>query len=208
MRPASDLPRRNTPSRGRIGLIVIAVGLFLLLTSLRGIAGFYTDYLWFDHLDLTSVWTGILGARIVLGLIFTALFFVVMWVNLVIADRIGPRFRPTGPEEEVIERYYEIVGERTGLVRIGVALLFALIAGAGVSAQWNQWLLFTNAVDFGVTDPLFNTDVGFYVFQLPFLKFVADWAFASMVIIAIVTAVAHYLNGGIRLQTPSQRVSP
>ena len=35
---------------------------------------------------------------------------------------------------------------------------------------------------------------------LPFLTFVVDWLFASFVIILIVTAVAHYLNGGIRLQ--------
>ena len=41
------------------------------------------------------------------------------------------------------------------------------------------------------------------MFQLPFLSFVVDWLFASLLIILIVTVVAHYLNGGIRLQTPA-----
>ena len=77
-----------------------------------------------------------------------------------------------------------------------------------MSAEWNSWILFTNGGDFGIDDPQFGRDVGFYVFQLPFLSFVVDWLFASLLIVLIVTAVAHYLNGGIRVQPPSPRVTP
>ena len=54
MRAPSELRRRKTraPNRGRIVLIVLAVALVLFITSLRGLAGFYTDYLWFDSLGL------------------------------------------------------------------------------------------------------------------------------------------------------------
>jgi len=200
--------RRRLSRRGRIALIIVLAVLVVLFFSLRGIARFYTDYLWFDSLGFTSVWSELLASRILLGVIFTGLFFVLLWVNLLVADRIAPRFRPSGPEEELLERYFEVVGRRTGLVRAGVALLFALIAGVGVSQQWNNWLLFTHRVDFGQRDPLFNQDIGFYVFQLPFLSFLVSWLFAAFVIILIITAVAHYLNGGIRLQTPGQRVTP
>ncbi|MBK9179505.1 MAG: UPF0182 family protein [Acidimicrobiales bacterium] len=213
MRSPTDMPgraprRRSGLSRGRVLLIVLAVALFVLVTSLRGLAGFYTDYLWFDSLGFAGVWGGVLGAKIALTVIFTGLFFVLLWVNLLIADRIAPKFRPPGPEEDFVERYRELVGRRTGAVRAAVALVFALIAGLGVSGQWNDWILFTNYQSFGVKDPLFNTDVGFYVFRLPFLSFVVSWLFAAFVIIIIVTAVAHYLNGGIRFQTPIERVTP
>ena len=57
-------------------------------------------------------------------------------------------------------------------------------------------------------DPQFHTDVGFYVFKLPFLSFVTGWLFASLLIVLIVTAVAHYLNGGIRVSSMGQRVTP
>ncbi|MDY7106174.1 MAG: UPF0182 family protein [Actinomycetota bacterium] len=181
---------------------------FVLFASLQGIARFYTDYLWFDSLGLSSVWRSVLGARVVLGLLFTAIFFVLAWVNLFIADRLAPRFRPAGPEEELLERYHEVVGARTGLVRAAVALVFAVIAGAGVSQRWESWILFTNRVDFGEEDALFGVDIGFYVFQLPFLGFLVSWLFAAFVIILIITAVAHYLNGGIRLQASGQRVTP
>jgi uncharacterized membrane protein (UPF0182 family) len=188
--------------------VLVAVALFLILVSLRGIAGFYTDYLWFDELHLTSVWRSVLGVKIALGLIFTLLFFALLWANLAIADLIAPTFRPLGPEEQLIERYHEAVGQRAGLVRVAVAVAFALVAGPGASGQWNAWMLFRNHVPFETRDALFQKDLGFYVFQLPFAKFVVDWLFASLVIVTIITAVAHYLNGGIRFQTPMQKVTP
>src|SRR5256885_9959306 len=215
MRAGDDMPRRERraargrrPGRGRVLLVIAAVGLFLLVTTLRSIASFYTDYLWFQSIGQTGVWRGVLGTKLTLAAVFIALFFLLLWVNLLIADRLAPKFRPAGPEEELIERYHELVGRRQGALRIGVAALFAVIAGAGASGQWNEYLLFRNHVSFGVKDPQFGKDVGFYVFQLPFLSWVVGWLFAAFVIVFIVTAVAHYLNGGIRVQTPFQRVTP
>ncbi len=200
-------PRRLS-RRGRVLLGVVAGGLAVLFLSLRGIARTYTDFLWFDSLGLSSVWTGVLGAKVALGVIFTGVFFALLWINLLIADRLAPRFRPSGPEEDLLERYYAFVGRRAGLVRFVTAALFALIAGVGVSQEWRSWLLFTHRVDFGVNDPLHGIDIGFYVFELPFLRFLVSWLFAACVIILIVTLVAHYLNGGIRVQTVGQRVTP
>ncbi|MET0666389.1 MAG: UPF0182 family protein, partial [Acidimicrobiales bacterium] len=214
MRAPSDMPpprrrrQRRLSPRGRVILILVAVGLFLLITSLRGIAGFYTDYLWFESLGKANTFRTILGAKLSLAGIFIGVFFALCLANLVIADRIAPRFPPMGPEEDLLRRYHDIVDTRAGWVRAGVAFLFAVIAGAGVSSQWDQWLLFINRVDFGVEDPQFHTDIGFYVFQLPFLSFVVSWLFAALVIILLITAVAHYLNGGIRVQNPGPRVTP
>ncbi|HEX4906018.1 MAG TPA: UPF0182 family protein [Acidimicrobiales bacterium] len=208
----ADLPRRrrrpDVGSRGRITLVILAFALFVLLTSLRGIAGFYTDLLWFDSLGFRGVFTGVLGAKITLAVIFSLAFFVLLWLNLLIADRLAPRFRPAGPEEEVIERYHELIGNRTGLVRLAIALVFGFIAGVGQAGQWHDWILFRNGQDFGTVDEQFKMDVGFYVFKLPFLTSVVGWLFASLIIILLVTAVAHYVNGGIRVQGAAQRVTP
>jgi uncharacterized membrane protein (UPF0182 family) len=91
----TDLPRRGPDRRrGRIGLIIAAAILFVLLISLRGIAGFWTDYLWFAELHQTGVWKGLLGTKVLLAVVFSAVFFVVLWAALFIADRIAPKFRP------------------------------------------------------------------------------------------------------------------
>jgi uncharacterized membrane protein (UPF0182 family) len=199
--------RRST--RSRVILLIIAAAIVVLLTSLRGIAGFYTDYLWFREVNFSPVWRGVLGAKILLSVFFTVLFFVLLWASLTIADRLAPRFRALGSEDEIVQRYREAVGPHSGKVHAGVAVLFALIFGVGTSSQWQSWLLFRHSVSFGVKDPQFHKDIGFFVFRVPFLSFLVDWAFVAIVIITFLTVIAHYLNGGIRLpQGPAERVTP
>src|SRR3954465_4812204 len=158
MRPPEDMPRRERrrrrsgSNRGRIVLIFAAIALFVLITSLRAIATFYTDYLWFKSIGQTSVWRTVLGTKLALSIVFVGAFFVVMWLTLYIADKLAPRFRPNGPEEEMVERYHELIRGRTALVRTGVSLLFALIAGSPASSEWTSWLLFRNSQSFGVKD--------------------------------------------------------
>src|SRR6202521_3556478 len=143
MRAPSDLPRRQRrPIRGRIWVLIALVVLFILLTSLRSIAGFYTDYLWFKELHFTSVFRGVLVVQVLLAVFFTLFFFALMLLNLTIADRIAPRFRPVGPEDELVQRYREAVGAHGGKVRIIVSAIFALFAGIGTRSQWNNWVLF------------------------------------------------------------------
>jgi uncharacterized protein len=208
MRVPTVEPRRRSRFRLRGWIIGIVVVLVILLFSLRGLAGFYTDYLWFDSLGQGNTWSSLLAARVAPALVFTVVFFVIMFVNLVIADRLAPKYRAMGPEDELIARYQQVAGPYTRRIRVGVSLFFALIAGIGVSSQWKQWILFTHYKSFNQVDPQFHKDIGFYVFQLPFLKFIAEWLFAGLVIVLIVTAVEHYLNGGIRFQSPFQRVTP
>lgn len=215
MRPTSEMPeprgRRRVSRRLRAVMAVVLVALIVALLSLRGIAGFYTDYLWYDSLGFTSVWRQVLLAQVILALIFIGIMFFLVWLNLAIADRLAPSFRPPGPEEEFVRRYHEAVGPRVGLVRVAVAGLFALFWGAGAGSRWQDWILFRNRVDFGIDDPQFDTDIGFYVFQLPFMRFLVTWLFTAFIVVLIVVAAAHYLNGGIRLNSlsaPGQRVTP
>jgi uncharacterized membrane protein (UPF0182 family) len=191
---------------------VIAFGLLLvgsiLMLSLRGLAGFYTDYLWFDELGYGDVFRSVFFAQVVLVVLFTSLFFVICFVNLTVADRLAPAVRPPGPEEDLLARYHLAVGRRAWMVRACGSALLALFAGLGVSGRWQEWLLFTNGGDFGVEDAQFGKDVGFYVFKLPFTSFVVGWLFGTLMVTLVVTTVFHYLNGGIRLQTLGERVQP
>ena len=196
------------PGRGRVFIVVAILAILILLASLRGLFTLYTDFLWFDDIERVSVWAGILGSQIILSVVFVAIFFVLAWINLVIADRIAPALRPPGPEEELLVRWHETVGKRNGLIRFVIAGFFALVAGAGAAAEWNEWILFNNQVPFGEVDPVFGEDLSFYLFRLPFLTFVVNWFFAAFIIIGIITGIWHYINGGIRIQTVDRRSTP
>ena len=199
-------PRRW--SRGRVLLVAALAVVVVALFSARGVAGFYTDYLWFDSIGFTAVWKGLLWAKVGLVVLFVVVAFAVVWVNLFIADRFAPAFRPPGPEESALEGVNAVFDRRPRTARAGVAGVAALFVAGGVGGHWHDWILFRNRVDFGVNDPQFRRDIGFYVFQLPFVSFVMDWLFAALLVVTIVTIAAHYRNGGIRLQVPGAVVTP
>lgn len=208
-----DSPRSGEPegrgNRGRIALGVIAVAVVLLALSLRAIATFWTDYLWFAELDFTNVWTRVLSAKATLWVGTSLVFFVLLWSNLVIADRLAPRFRiASGPDDELLVRYRELVAGRQRLVWLVVAVVISIIPGFSASARWQDWVLFRYGGSFGTKDAQFDTDLGWYLFKLPFLSAVVDWLFAFLIATAIAVAIVHYLNGAIRSQSLGERVTP
>lgn len=184
--------------------IVLAIALLIvIIASLRSISTFYTDYLWFGSVHLTGVWRRLFAVKAALFFGFAAIFFVALWVNLALVDRVAATQLALGPEDELVRRYQQYVAPRALLVRSLVALVVALIAASSAIGQWVNYLLFVDGTSFGganSTDPQFHKNIGFFVFKLPFLSFLVSWAFVSLVVIAIFTVIAHYLNGGIRIQ--------
>ncbi len=207
--PPTSLPdrssRRIAPRAILAGLVV---ALFVLVATGRALAVLYTDKLWFSDLGFGDVFGTLIWARIAPALIFGTVMFIVVLVNLIIADRLAPQYRAVGAEDELIERYSGYVSPYMGRIRCAVAFVLGVFVAIGASGQWREWILYRNRVTWGVKDPQFKRDVGFYVFELPFLKFIAQWVFVVLFVGFIVTALFHYLNGGIRFQSGFQRVTP
>ncbi|HEY3239529.1 MAG TPA: UPF0182 family protein, partial [Acidimicrobiia bacterium] len=75
--PTAEGRRRGLGAK-RTWLVGLAAALLVLLVSLRGIAGFYTDYLWFKEIGFTEVWRGLLVAKALPAVVFTAAFFLLV----------------------------------------------------------------------------------------------------------------------------------
>lgn len=211
MRSPQDLPRR--PPRGRrrrrIWLVLAVIVVIVVIASLRSIATFYTDYLWFGSVHLSSVWRRLLEVKLGLFFFFAAIFFLALWVSLAVVDRVAPSELSLGPEDELVRRYRHVVAPRAVLVRSLVALVVGLLAASGTVGQWQNFLLFSNAQPFAhLADPQFHKNVGFFVFALPFLSFLVSWTFIALVIITVISMVAHYLSGGIRVRQGVPSASP
>lgn len=203
-------PRRSgSPvlSKGRIAIIVIAVLLVLLVLSARTLSAFYIDLLWFDSLGRSEVFWTSLRSKVMLAGVFALAFAVASFVSLTLAERLAPSDTPPGPEGEVVARYRAVTAGRTRLLRLSLSIVFGLIVGLPAMSQWQEWLLFRHSQSFGVTEPLFNVDIGFYVFRLPFLTFMIDWAFAAGAFITVLTIAMHFLNGSVRMQMPGERIT-
>jgi len=212
MRNAADLPRRRgrererrIGDRGRIALISVAVLLVVLLLSARLLSGFYVDYLWHRSVGRGDVFWGVIGSKAFLFGVFGAVFIAVAVVNLIIADRLAPASFSANMHP-VVERFHDIFGRRLRLVRFAVAIFFGLLFALPATGHWREWLLFRNSRSFGMSDPQFGNDIGFYIFQLPFLTFVLDWLFAAVVFITLLVLLTHVLNGGVVIQPPRPKV--
>ncbi len=198
---------RSAPRRA---LVVLAVVGAVLLLTLRQLATFWTDYLWFASIERTGVWSTLVITRVLLVVVFAIIAFGVLWVNLWVADRLSPRggIIPQTPDEELVVRFQTWVEPRIGRVRLLVALGFGLLIGLAAGAWWEDWLLFSNSSVFGVADPQFNTDISFYVFRLPFYRDLFGWGFQLLIVTTLIVAGLHYLNGGIQVQNQFERVKP
>jgi uncharacterized protein len=211
VRTPQDLSAVRSPRRrwrARWWLIGAAVVLVVLLASLRSLASIYTDGLWFSSVHYHDVFSTLLLVKLGLFGVFGALFFFVLWANLVVCDRLAGTDMAAVQEDELVRRYQQIVRPYAGRVYIALAFVMALIAASGTIGEWQNWILFRHGGSFGTKDPQFHKDVGFYVFKLPFMTFVVDWTLAILIVTLAVATVFHYLNGGILPQRGIPRVRP
>ncbi len=191
--------------RGRAFIIIAAVVVVGLLLSARFLAGFYTEFLWFDSVGRDDVFWGEIGAKVTLFAIFGLAFAALAVLNLVIADRLAPQAFSANTHP-VVERFHEFFGNRLRIVRFGIAIALALLFAAPAVARWQDWLMFRNSKSFGVNDAQFGNDVGFYLFKLPFVTFVLDWLFLAVGFITILVLFTHLLAGGIVVQPPRPKM--
>ena len=185
-------------------IFVVLIG-FL---SLHSLAVLWTDQMWFSAVGLGNVFSSLLFIKVGLAVVFGAIFFFLMWGNLLLTNTFGARDLSFDPEDEVVRRFQTVVRPRAGRIYAAIAFVMALIAGFNATSQWNNYLLFADSVPFHVKDSLFHKDLSFYIMTLPFVSFIVTWLLGSLFVVLIVTTGFHYLNGGIRATRTSPRVSP
>jgi uncharacterized protein len=213
VRSSADIAPKGR-SRRRIVIVVVLAVIVIVVFSLRTIASIYTDSLWYSsissvHTNEHQVFSTMLETKVGLFLTLGLLFFLAMWVNLLLCNRLGPsELFLDAPEDELVRRFQGAVRPYAGRLYALLAFVFALIAASSAVSQWQNFLLFTHAKNFGIRDALNGKDIGFYIFKLPFITFIVDWVLASLFAIILVSVVFHYLNGGIRAARVSPRVSP
>ncbi|GAA3722225.1 hypothetical protein GCM10022205_02230 [Spinactinospora alkalitolerans] len=182
-------------------MVVIIAGIMLA-------ASFWTDYKWFESVGFTSVFTTELRTR---GLLFVGgglVMALVVGASVYFAYRARPAYRPMSLEQQGLDRYRMSIDPHRKLFFWGVVGGLALLTGASASAEWQTYLQFANAAEFGRNDPQFGIDISFFTFVYPFLRAILGYLFAAVVIAFIAAVIVHYLYGGVRLQSQGQRATP
>ncbi|HEX2357028.1 MAG TPA: UPF0182 family protein [Micromonosporaceae bacterium] len=192
--------------RGR-ATIGVLVGVFLLFTVLGWVVDAWTDWLWFDEVKHTEVFSGVLTTRLMLFAVVGLGMAAFVGGNLYLAYRLRPLLRPHSPEQATLERYRLVLAPRIGTWIALAAALMGLFAGLSAQSRWGEWMLFNNAQSFGVKDPQFNVDIGFYVFEYPFWRYLLGLGFTAVVLSVIGAIAVHYVFGGVRMTGVGDRIT-
>lgn len=186
--------------------MIVTIVLLVILAII--FSGLWTEYLWYRSIGFSSVYTTQIWTKIALFVIGGLAIALIISLNVYLAFRMRPPFRPIGGEQ-VLERYRAAIDPYRRLVLIVLTILLALFNGSSASSMWREWLLFTHATPFGTKDAQFHTDVSFFAFTYPVLRGILSLAFTAIVLAFIAAAITHYLYGGIRTQAPKgAKVTP
>jgi uncharacterized membrane protein (UPF0182 family) len=190
------MPKLTRRSRILIGIALAVVVLLLIGPRLIDT---YVDWLWFGELGYRSVFTTTLVTRLIVFLVAALLIGGVVFAALALAYRNRPVFVPTAGPNDPVARYRTSVMARLRLFGIGVPVFIGLLAGIVGQTYWVQVQLFLHGGVFGVADPQFGMDLGFYAFDLPFYRLVLNFLFVATFLALVGNLLGHYLFGGIRL---------
>ncbi|MEE8480109.1 MAG: UPF0182 family protein, partial [Desulfobacterales bacterium] len=174
--------------------LIILLGIILLL-MLGVVISVYPNLLWFRNLNFSSVfWTMLIG-RFGLAAVIWLLVILVTSINLYTAQRFhsfsGHR---TGSTDET-----PIFGiNANALILAGILIVSFVIASRG-SALWDMVLRYLYQQPFGTADPVFNKDISFYVFSLPFYTFTWEQLLVLFIFAGIVTIIWYVKEGGLEI---------
>ena len=191
------------PSPLAITLTILAV----ITGALVALSGFYVDWLWFNSVGFTGVWSTVLTTKVALFVIAGLLTSLIISLNIYLAFRRRPFYVPTSVEADNLERYRATIDPIRKLVFAGSVLVLFYFGGTSASNLWGSWLLFSNSTEFGVQDPQFGLDISFFAFRLPFFQTLIGWGISTLILATLASAAVHYLYGGIRPQVPQERTT-
>jgi len=181
---------------------ILGVIVFVLVSA----AGIYTDWLWFRQLNFEVVFFTQIVGQIVAFLIGFALMSVIIAVGLMSAWRSRPVYLKM-PEASPFQAYQQLIENLRRVIMIGLPILIGVFGGLLASRQWETAALWLNGSPFGVTDPQFGLDVGFFVFDLPFYSFAVGFISGGIFLAALINAGVHLIYGGIRFTGRTVEIS-
>ncbi len=196
MRPAARMPKLTRRSRILVGIALLIVGLLMVGPRL---VDAYVDWLWFGEVGFRSVFSTVLVTRLVVFLVAGVFIGAVAFGGMALAYRSRPVFVPASGPNDPVARYRATVLSRLRLFAIGVPVFIGLLAGFVAQTYWVRVQLFLHGGSFGITDPEFGKDLGFYAFDLPFYRLVLGYLFVGVFLMLVGNLLGHYVFGGIRL---------
>ena len=166
--------------------------LFLALTAVVMYViyrGNYLEILELGENYLPIFWRNIAYMSITFIVNFLVLFILIYLTNRKIKNGLKPFF------DEEKRKMPKILNKSLAFI------LSILVSGLTTSVLLDKVMLCFNSAGFGINDPIMNYDIGYFVFQKPFIEFILLYAMGIVVGLTIyaalyyIIAINHYFDG-------------
>ncbi len=181
--------------------IIIGIGIVAVILLWSGIS-IYPDWLWFKNLGFSPVFWTMLLSKLGFGSLVWLLLILIIFLNLYAARRLNP-----GDGPGMVFRAAEGHGSQLGLsgrrldsLLMAFILILSLFIASRGSYRWDMVLRYLYQQPFGSTDPIFERDIGFYLFSLPFYAFLRNGLLVLFVSAGLVTMGWYLKNGALQVE--------
>jgi uncharacterized membrane protein (UPF0182 family) len=188
--------------KGRAGLIRMVIIFLVILIGLgMAAASLYSNWLWFQNLQFSSVFLTMVISKILIGLIVALVFLLAVGINYYVARFYVKKRHPVSGGAGGISLEGFALSERGARWAFGVFLLIiALMIGSTASTKWVLILRYFHPKSFGISDPIFGRDVAFYVFSLPFYLFLKSWLLGFVIFSGVVAVLVYKMGNLITME--------
>jgi uncharacterized membrane protein (UPF0182 family) len=186
---------------------IVAILFLIFLVTVQ----LYPNYLWFDAFGLNGIWIKELQSKfLVFGFGFgIALLWLITHVT--IANRnckknTSEKNNPIQTGIPLLDQFFSQLQQNVSqsqlsklsrkayrILKVVAVIMISLFFGMLAKSHWDIVILFFNQSPFGTLDPIFNQDISFYLFSIPFFKAIQGWSL-TLITISLIAIFCLYLS--------------
>ncbi len=175
---------------------LFGIGLFVVFILSTNIVGFATDWWWFSEVGYSQIFLKSLGVKIALALAVGGFAAIFLLLNFSLAIRSKIPWVATLPEA-LIGRSVSLGNRIVKKLIVVLSVILGLFFGLVAAGSWQEVLKFISGTAFGLADPVFNKDISFYVFSLPFFQIGLGLIKFLVLLTLIGCAIIYFLRGSL-----------
>jgi len=187
-----------SPALRRV-LIALGLGAIVLILCSRQLTHLLTEFWWYDAAGQPEVLQTVLLWQLAIWVAAFGVYTGFLGLNYLWADRNASTrvFRIAASADR------EWVFSRQQLPPRAVPTVITIVAALAATSSTPAWLRvaeFWHGETFGRVDPIFEKDLGFFVFQLPFYEGLLSWLLVLVLLTLLLVALFYGLCGEIDLR--------
>ena len=181
-------------------LIILGFVLFVVLVLWAGVS-IYFDWMWFENLGYAPVFWTMIFSKFGFGSLIWLLAILMILINLFIARRLHKGDQPgaTTMTDEFVAQLGLSEKTLNALLVAFVLFISFFIASKG-SFEWDMLMRYLHQQPFNSVDPIFENDISFYLFSLPFYFYIRKGLMVLLILSALVATGWYLKNGALQIE--------